>query len=150
MENFPHPPTLALVAAAVVVLVFILNRWLFGPLNEILTTRRAEIDSARAELEKAKQVQDERIAQVESRLAQARKEAFGVREAAIREGREQRDEVLVAARADAQASVDEARAQIQQQVTEAKAELETEAQAIARRVAEQLLGRRVTVDEGRS
>lgn len=150
MENFPHPPTLALVAAAVVVLVFILNRWLFGPLNEILARRRAEIDSARAELEKAKQVQDERIAQVESRLAQARKEAFGVREAAIRDGREQRDEVLVAARADAQASVDEARAEIQQQVTEAKAELETEAEAIARRVAEQLLGRRVTVDEGRS
>lgn len=148
MENFPHLPTLALVATAVVVLVFILNRWLFGPLNTILARRQAEIAAARAEFEEARQLQEDRIAQVESRLAEARKDAFGVREAAIRDGRAGRDDVLAAARADAQASVDRAREEIQRQVAEAKVELESEAQAIARRVAEQLLGRQVDADEG--
>lgn len=148
MENFPHPPTLALVAAAVLVLVWILNRWLFGPLNGILAERQAEIADARAEFEQAKQIQDERIAQVESRLADARKEAFGVREAAIRDGRSRRDQVLAEARADAQASVDRAREEIQRQVAEAKDELEAEAETIARRVAEQLLGRRVGAGGG--
>lgn len=150
MENFPHPPTLVLVAAAVVALVFILNRWLFGPLNEILARRQNEIESARAEFETAKQLQEERIARVESRLAEARKEAYGVREEALREARQNRDEVLAGARADAQARVDEARAEIQQQVAEAKTELESEAQAIARRVAEQLLGRPIAADENKS
>lgn len=150
MENFPHPPTLVLVAAAVVALVFILNRWLFGPLNEILATRRDEIEAARAEFEKAKQLQEERIARVESRLAQARKQAYGIREDALREARQRRDEILAEARADAQARVDEARAEIQEEVAAAKAELDSEARAIARRVAEQLLRRPVTADEGES
>lgn len=147
MENFPHPPTLALVAAAVVVLVFILNKWLFGPLNRILAARQAEVESARAEFEEAKRVQDERMAQIESRLGEARKQAYGIREEAIQKGRERRDEVLSAARADAMQTVEEAKAEIQEEVVSAKRELETEARSIAERVAEQLLGRPVAAGE---
>ena len=61
MENFPHPPTMLAVAAAVVVLVFILNRWLFGPLNEILAKRRSEVDEARRRFEEARSTQEERL-----------------------------------------------------------------------------------------
>lgn len=148
MENFPHPPTLILVAAAVVALVFILNRWLFGPLNEILAQRQGEIDRAREEFQRAKEVQDRRIAEVETRLAEARKQAYGVRETAMQEGRAQRDEVLAAARADTMARVEAAKQEIQSEVAEARAQLDDDARSIARKVAEQLLGRPVSSGGG--
>lgn len=144
MENFPHPPTLILVAAAVVALVFILNRWLFGPLNEILAKRQSEVDEARAEFERAKEVQDQRIAEVEARLAEARKQAYGVREKAIQEGRAQRDDVLAEARAETMERVEAAKQEIQDEVEGARRQLEEDARSIAKRIAEQLLGRPVS------
>lgn len=143
MENFPHLPTLVLVAAAVVALVLILNRWLFGPLNRILAEREAEIAGARAEFQRAKEIQDQRLADVEARLAEARKQAYGVREQAVQEGRAQRDEVLAAARADTVQRVEAAKQEIQKEVEEARQQLETDARSIARRIAEQLIGRPV-------
>lgn len=146
MENFPHPPTILLVAGAVVALVFILNRWLFGPLNAILAQRQAEIDDARSELETAQQVQNERLEAVEARVAESRKEAYGIREQAHAEAREQREQVLAAARDDAAKEIEEARAEIGQQIENARTQLETDADEIARTIAERLLGRPVEAD----
>jgi len=143
MDNFPHLPTLLLVAAAVVALVFILNRFLFRPLNEILDKRASEVDAAREEFERARQHQDERLSAIEERLAGARKEAFAVREEAQHEAREERDDVLAAARADALATVDKAKGEIRDQVDAAREQLDVDAQGLAQQIVEQLLGRPV-------
>lgn len=132
-----------LVAAAVVALVFILNRFLFGPLNAILAERERETDSARAEFEKARQLEDQRLTQIEERLDAARKEAFAIRGEATHEGRAQRDAALAAARADAAAEIERARGEITEQVAAAKKQLSAEAETLARQVAERLLGRHV-------
>lgn len=141
MENFPHAPTLALVAAAVVTLVFVLNKWLFGPLNEALTRRQREIDEARAAFESAQQVQDERLAQIEMQLAEARKDAFALREQELAAGKAKRDRVLAEARSDAAERVARAKAELQAEIDKAKAELDRQASDLARRAAERLLGR---------
>jgi len=146
MENFPHPPTILLVAGAVLALVFILNRWLFGPLNAILSQRQAEIDSARGELEDAQRVQDERLAAVEARVAESRKESYQIREQAHGEARERREQVLGAARDDAAKEIAEARAEIGRQIDDARAQLESDADEIARTIAERVLGRPVDTD----
>lgn len=148
MENFPHLPTILLIAGAVLALVFILNRWLFGPLNAILAQRQAEIDTARGELEAAQRVQDERLAAVEARVAEARKESYGIREQAHGEGRERRDQVLAAARDDAAKEIEEARAEISRQIAAARTQLESDADEIARTIAERILGRPVDADAG--
>lgn len=146
MENFPHLPTILLVAAAVVALVFILNRWLFGPLNAILAQREAEIDTARSALEESQRVQNERLAAVEARVSESRKESYGIREQAQGEGREQREQVLTAAREDAAKEIEEARAEIGRQIDGARTQLESDADEIARTIAERVLGRPVDAD----
>lgn len=130
-----------LVAAAVVALVVILNRFLFGPLNAILAQRERETETARAEFEAARQLEESRLAEIEARLDATRKEAFAIRGEAQREGRSQRDETLAAARADATAEVDRARADIARQVHEAKQQLTEQAATLATQVAERVLGR---------
>lgn len=143
MDNFPHPPTLLLVAAAVVALVFILNRFLFRPINEILAKRQAEVDEARTEFERARRLQEQRMHEIEERLSRARRDAFSIREAAQQEARAERDEVLAAARADAMKSVESARAEIREQVDQARRQLDDDAQGLAKQIVEQLLGRPV-------
>jgi F-type H+-transporting ATPase subunit b len=149
MENFPHPQTIVLVAAAIIVLVFILNRWLFGPLNAILTQRQNEIDAAREEFEGATRVQNERLEAVEARVAESRKESFAIREQAHGEAREHREQVLAAAREDAAKEIEGARAEISKQIDAARGQLESDADEIARTIAERVLGRPVDADGGK-
>lgn len=150
MDNFPHLPTLVLVAAAVVVLIFILNKFLFGPLNEILAKRQAEVEEARAAFDDATRQQDARLQQVEQRLADARKESFVLREREQAEGKRLREAELSAARADAAAAVEQAKAELQAEVDVAKQQLEHQADEIARKVAERLLDRPVGAGQGSS
>jgi F-type H+-transporting ATPase subunit b len=146
MENFPHLPTILLIAGAVLALVFILNRWLFGPLNAILAQRQAEIDDARDEFEAAQRVQNERLAAVEARVAESRRESYGIREQAQGEARERREQILAAAREDAAKEIEAARAVIGRQIEAARTQLESDADGIARTIAERILGRPVDVD----
>ncbi|NKB86927.1 MAG: hypothetical protein GKS06_01730 [Acidobacteria bacterium] len=150
MENFPHPPTIILVGAAVVALVFILNRWLFGPLSQILEQRQNETDAARAAFDEAQQKQSERLDAVESRVAESRKESFAIREQAHGEGREHRDRVLAEAREEAAQEIEGARAEIKEQIDAARSQLETDADALAKSIAERVLGRPVDADGGKS
>jgi F-type H+-transporting ATPase subunit b len=149
MENFPHPPTIILVGAAVVALVFILNRWLFGPLSQILEQRQNEIDAARAAFDEAQAKQSERLDAVEARVAESRNEAFAIREEAHNEAREHRDRVIADARDEAAQEIEGARAEIKQQIDDARTQLEKDADSLARSIAERVLGRPVDADGGK-
>jgi len=149
MDNFPHPPTMILIAAAVVALVFILNRFLFGPLNRILAQRQQEIDKARAEFEEAQRLQNERLEEVESRMASSRQEAYSIREQAHTEAREHREKVLGEARDDAARQIEAARSEINDQIAQARTQLESDADELAARIAERVLGRPVESDGGK-
>ncbi len=148
MENFPHPPTIVAVAAAVVLLVFILNRWLFTPLGEILEKRQAEIDGARQSFEAAQREQQKRLEEIETRLVVGRKEAFAIREQAQQEARAKREELLAEARQEAAAEIAAAKEQIAADVAKAHTELESQAEEIAAQIGERLLGRPVTSGGG--
>ncbi len=144
MDNFPHLPTIVLVAAAGLAMVFLANRWIFGPLNAILAKRQAEIDEAGATFADATREQEQRLAEVEERVSKARKEAFAIREQAHAEARAERDRVLGEARAEAALKVEEAKAAIDAQIDSARRQLETDAGELAERIAERLLGRPVS------
>ncbi len=143
MDNFPHPPTMLLVAAAVLALVFVLNKWLFGPLNRTLAARQAEIESARTAFEAAKHIQEERLAAIEIELADARRETFAIREQEQAAGKAKRDAVLAAARAAATQQIEQAKTELEAEVGRAKQQLDEQADELARNIAERLLGREV-------
>ena len=141
MDNFPHLPTIMLVAAAAVAMVFLANRWIFGPLNSILARRQVEIDGASEAFADATRVQEQRLAEVEDRLLRARKEAYAVREQAYVEARAERDRVLGEARAEAARKVEEAKAAIDAQIKEARRQLEGDAADLAKQIANRILAR---------
>ena len=129
------------VAAAVLLLAAILNRWLFKPLNGILAERREQTEAAQRSLQEARQAQEARLAEIEKRLAEARREAYEIRDVAQREGHERQEALLREARADAQEILDAARAEIAADIESAQVELEAQADRLAGMVAERLAGR---------
>ncbi len=148
MENFPHLPTLLSVAAAVLVLILVLNQFLFKPLRSIIDERERRTSEAKGELDDAHAVQAERLDEIERRLKEARREAFEIRDAAQRAGRAQRDELMTEARQQAHEIVDKARAEIAADLDTARTDLEAEADRLSQMIAERVLGRPVGSDGG--
>jgi len=141
MENFPDLPTILAVASAAIVTTLILNRWLFKPLNRILLQRQQRTDEALQKFQVAQETQAQRLTEIEANLAEARREAYDIREAAQRTGRERREELMKEARDAAQEMLGTARADIAADVEAARGDLETEADRLSEMIAERLLGR---------
>jgi F-type H+-transporting ATPase subunit b len=150
MENFPHLPTLLSVASAVLVLILMLNRFLFRPLRTIIDERERRTGEARAELDDARGVQERRLDEIEQRLKEARREAYEIREAAQRAGRIRRDELMAEARQQAHQVVDEARQEIAEDLETARHDLEAEAERLSQMIAERVVGRPLSADGGQS
>jgi F-type H+-transporting ATPase subunit b len=146
MENFPHLPTLLSVGAAVIFLMLVLNQFLFKPLRRIIDERERRTKEARGELDEAGAVQAQRLDEIESRLKEARREAYDIRDAAQRAGRAQRDERMAEARHEAHKIVERARDEIAADLEVARKDLEAEAERLSQMIAEQLLGRPVGSD----
>jgi len=148
MENFPHLPTLLSVGAAVIFLTVVLNQFLFKPLRRIIDERERRTKDARGELDEAGAVQAQRLDEIESRLKEARREAYDIRDAAQRAGRAQRDERMAEARHEAHKIVEQARDEIAADLEVARKDLEAEAERLSQMIAERVLGRPVGSDGG--
>jgi F-type H+-transporting ATPase subunit b len=144
MENFPDLPTILAVASAAIVTTLILNRWLFKPLNRILSQRLQRTNEALEKFQEAQDTQAQRLTEIEANLAEARREAYELREAGQRAGRERREELMKEARDAAQEMLGAARADIAADVKAARSDLETEADRLSEMIAERLLGRSLT------
>ena len=150
MENFPHLPTILSVASAVIVLVFVLNTFLFKPLRGIIDERQRRTDQAQSELDEARAVQNQRLDEIELRLKDARRDAFEIRDEAAREGRATRDELMAEARAEAQKVAEQARAEIAADLETARGDLEAEAERLSQMITDRVMGRPVGTDGGES
>ena len=122
---------------------WILKRYLFVPLAAILDAReKAEKDSEKAyaaslvDLEKA-------VAAGEDKLGEARREALRTREALRAEGMAQLEKKLAEAHAGAQASVEKGITEIEGQAAASAKDLPERARALARELAERILGRKL-------
>ena len=122
---------------------WILRRYLFVPLSAILDAREsAERDAEKAyaqslaELERA-------VAAGEEKLAEARREALKTREALRAEGSAQLDAKLADAHEAARQAIERGAGEIEAQSTASARELPERARAIARELAEKILGRKL-------
>ena len=129
------------------ILIFVLQRFLFKPLTQFLAKRaegiRQSLDEARLAREAAAKAQEEYRAQV----AATQREAAAMREQVQREVEEERQRQLVASREEEQRLVAEARAAIEQETKRARAKLREEAVSLSVAVAERLLERSITAED---
>jgi F-type H+-transporting ATPase subunit b len=131
------------------ILIVLLQRFLYKPLTQFLATRadgiKRSLEEAKAAREAAAKAQQE----YEARIAATRREAAALRESAVREVEEERQRLLKVSRDESARLLTEAKAQIEQEVKRAKAELRAEVVGLSLGVAERLIGRSLTTDDDR-
>jgi len=131
------------------ILLFVLQKFLFKPLTQFLAKRaegiKQSLDEARQAREAAAKAQEEYRAQVTA----TQREAAALREQAQREVEEERQRLLRASREEAQRLVAEARAAIEQETRRARAQLREEAVNLSVAVAERVLERSLTGEDQR-
>jgi F-type H+-transporting ATPase subunit b len=121
-------------------LLVILERWFFRPLLAILKQRE---DATVGALERAREQAAETEAKAreyEARFQAARQEVYRLREADRRAALAERESALARTREEAELRLARAEADLANQVKMAKQELERASQALARMIADTVLG----------
>ncbi len=135
--------TLLYVIFAFVIAYAILKKWLFQPLSAILERREALENSAAKLHAESVQEMEKALAEAEARLSLARREALKERETLRGEGRSHLEEKLAQARAAAASSIEGANREIESEARRSAVELPERARALARSLAEKILGRKL-------
>jgi len=117
------PEILLLQAVGFIILYLLLRRFLFGPIQNILEQRRAEVESALDRSAEEVQRAEALRAEYEIHLARIRDEARQRMQEAVREGQEAGEAILAEARTQAEGTLDRARAQIDLETRQAMQEL---------------------------
>ena len=129
--------------------LFILKRYVFGPVGQAIEKRRAEIAQS---IEEADRARDEAAALLEdyrTRLAEARKEADGLREQGRKEGERQAQEILGQAQAQRERILADAEAQISAEARSAASGLRDQVATLALLAAEKVSRRSLRDDDHR-
>ena len=135
--------TLFIHVAVILLMLFILNRTLFRPINRIIEERElhthGRTDEARATLRQV----DANLARYENALREARVESYRKLERSRAEAMAERQRKIEAAREEVGGLLEEQKRLIAGQAGEARASLEGEARRVASIIGAQILGRPV-------
>ena len=124
-------------------LIVVLNHFVFRPFLALRAERTDKIDGARAEAQKVSQDADAKLATYEAKIVAVRKEAATVRGQIRAEGDARGAELLGAARRDSQATIEAARQKLERSTQAAALSLRTKADQLAGAIVSKLLGREV-------
>lgn len=123
------------------ILVLVLNIFLFKPLRAMLAQRRHEIQSARERAVAVDEQVQEKVAQYEGRLRDAKAEVGAKRAELVRDAQAEEASLLGKARQEAAASIAAIRERVAKESTEARTLLKTQAESLSGDICEKLLGR---------
>ncbi len=139
-------PGLGVFAIIVTVLlcVVVLDRGLFRPLSRVMRQREEAIRSARETATAAAARAAEATAEFEQRTRAAQAVVYREMDENRRLANERRAELMAATRREVDAEVAEAGARVKAQAEEARLQLEREADTLADRIVERVLGRKAS------
>jgi F-type H+-transporting ATPase subunit b len=122
-----------------IVLVVAYQLLIQGPLAATLQQRRARTDGAVEDAHKAIALAEDRTAEYEAKLRQARAEVYRVREQRVKQWSAERDTALDAARKAAGVKVNEAKAELETEAESARRTIQSSAAELARQVVRAVL-----------
>src|SRR4029453_7363208 len=128
---------------SILLLIFILNRTLFKPINQVLEERDRLGGGRIGEARRMLGEYEERLKRNESQLREARGEAYHHLQAELREAALERQRVIAGVKGETSAQIDVAKQGIPKQAAGAKQNLENEARAMAGAISSQILHRPV-------
>jgi F-type H+-transporting ATPase subunit b len=129
---------------SIFLLIYVLNRTLFKPINQVLDERERLGTGRIGEARRMMGEYEERLKGYESRLREARGEAYQRLETHRREATLDRQRMIAEVKAETTARIDAARHEIAEQASGAKKNLEKEARAMAATISSQILRRSVS------
>ena len=128
---------------SIFLLIFILNRTLFAPINQVLDQRDALGHGRMHEAKHLLKQYDAKLSDYEQQIRQARAAAYQELEAKRKEALAERQQLLDQVKQETAAQINAAKDEIAQQTSAARQRLETEAHAMAATISSQILKRPV-------
>jgi len=122
-----------------VVMVWLLKRWLYEPLNNLMEARAKRIAEGLAAAEEGKRAREEAQKEVARQLEEARAKAHEIIAAAEKRASEMLEEAKERARAEADGILAAAREEVQAELQRARRALREEVGAVALLAAERIL-----------
>lgn len=135
--------TLFLHIALIILMVFILNRVLFGPINRVLSERDRRTHGSSKEARGILRSVDENLARYEQTLRDTRAESYRMMEERRAEAMRERQQRLNSAREEVEHLIGREKELIKTQSSEARTELEAEARRVATNIRNHILGRQM-------
>lgn len=129
--------------AIILVLMFLLNILLFKPMLRVLNERKARTVGRRERAAQADAQADAIMKDYQTKINEARIEADKSRIEIVRQGEAERNKITEAASAEAEKTVADVKARVSVEAASAKEALKVEIDAIARTMAEKIVGRAV-------
>lgn len=133
--------TIFLHIAIILLMVFLLNRMLFRPVNRVLAERDSHTHGRTNEAHETVRRVEESVARYERTLREARAEGYQLLERHQAAAAEERRQKLEQVRGEIGTSVDEQKRLIMEQSEAARLNLESEARRAAATISAQILGR---------
>jgi F-type H+-transporting ATPase subunit b len=131
--------TLLLHLLFIAVMVFVLNRTLLRPINEILAKREREISGRLTEAETLSAEAEEKLAKYKGALREARSEGYKLLEKERSAGLKEKDEKVRQYREELSRSVEQQVQATRQQQDQVRGELETQAANMGGLISSQIL-----------
>lgn len=129
---------------SIFLLIFILNRTLFKPINQVLDERERLGAGRMSEAKQLLAKYDERLSLYEQQVQATRAEAYKYMEEQRREAQGARQETIAQVKAETASQIAAVREEISKQAESAKQNLEGEARAMAATISSQILHRPVS------
>ncbi len=123
------------------VLVLLLNVFLYKPIRKQLADRAAQVNGAKQKSAEVDREVQEKLASYEARMREIRSGAADERGALKKEAQQQEAAILDKARAEASASLASIKAQVAKETEEARRVLTASAETLSAEICEKVLGR---------
>jgi F-type H+-transporting ATPase subunit b len=129
--------------------LFLISRFAFGPINEILESRRRRIEQGLKDAEQARQDRENAEKERAAALQEARREANEILARAQKIAQETRDADIAATKADLERIRERAAAEIEAEKQRAITELRTEVADLALQAASKVVGETLNTERER-
>jgi F-type H+-transporting ATPase subunit b len=133
--------TLIIHIAIIITMVFVLNRFLFRPVWQILKERESRTRGRTGEARETIHRVKESLSRYESSLRQARAEGYGLLEQQQSAAYGERQRMIAALRQEVEAQIEQQKNEIRTQAEQARGTLRDEAERVAADISSQLLRR---------
>jgi F-type H+-transporting ATPase subunit b len=134
--------TIFLHIALILLMIWILNRTLFKPINRILEARERMTGGSFAETAEHLRQADEKLANYETTLREARAAGYAMVESTRRESLAQRQLQIDEVKAEVANQIEGEKADLNRQVEQARGTLASDARVLAERITAQVLRQR--------